>query len=140
GKPLLLNGRKYIVIGVMPASFEFPIPLFNVRGGQFAERVDIWKPVAFTPLEMQTRYSRSYGIIARLRPDVTPEKAQSELKRRFHNLSLSTMRSSCPSPCSSSENVRPAIGSTPNNGNNAGDTTAPEIRSGTLPSLILKER
>ena len=79
GKPLLLNGRKYIVIGVMPASFEFPIPLFNVRGGQFAERVDIWKPVAFTPLEMQTRYSRSYGIIARLRPDVTPEKAQAEL-------------------------------------------------------------
>ena len=79
GKPLLLNGRKYIVIGVMPASFEFPIPLFNVRGGQFAERVDIWKPVAFTPLEMQARYSRSYGIIARLRPDVTPEKAQAEL-------------------------------------------------------------
>ena len=79
GKPLLLNGRKYTVIGVMPASFEFPIPLFNVRGGQFAERVDIWKPVAFTPLEMQTRYSRSYGIIARLLPGVTPEKAQAEL-------------------------------------------------------------
>src|SRR5207247_128637 len=79
GKQLLLNGRSYIVVGVMPASFEFPIPLFNVQGGQFAERVDVWKPVAFTPLEMQTRYSRSYGVIARLRSDVMPQRAQAEL-------------------------------------------------------------
>ncbi len=85
GKPLLLNGRSYIVIGVMPASFEFPIPLFNVQGGQFAERVDVWKPAAFTPIEMQTRYSRSYGVIARLRPDVTPERAQAELNTIMAN-------------------------------------------------------
>jgi hypothetical protein len=54
-----LNGRSYTVIGVMPKSFEFPSPLFNVQGGQFAERVDIWKPVAFTPAELKARYSRS---------------------------------------------------------------------------------
>jgi putative ABC transport system permease protein len=85
GKPLLLNGRSYIVVGVMPASFEFPIPLFNVQGGQFAERVDVWKPVAFTTLEMQQRYSRSYGVVARLRPGVTSEKAQAELNTIMAN-------------------------------------------------------
>src|SRR5919204_1791041 len=79
GKPLLFNGHNYIVIGVMPASFEFPIPLFNVRGNQFAERADVWMPVAFTTLEMQQRSFRSYGVIARLRPDVSLRQAQAEL-------------------------------------------------------------
>jgi len=76
GKSLLLNGRNYTVIGVMPAKFEFPIPLFGVQGSQFAERVDIWKPIAFTPLELKERYSRSYALIARLRPDISVAKAQ----------------------------------------------------------------
>jgi len=79
GKPLLLNGRDYTVIGVMPEKFEFPIPLFGVQGNQFGERVDIWKPIAFSPLEMKQRGSRSYGIIARLHPGVSVTKAQAEL-------------------------------------------------------------
>ena len=62
GKSLLLNGRSYTVIGVMPAKFEFPIPLFGIQGNQFAERVDIWKPIAFTPLELKERGSRSYWV------------------------------------------------------------------------------
>jgi putative ABC transport system permease protein len=79
GKTLLLNGRSFTVIGVMPSSFEFPIPLFNVQGAQFAERVDIWKPIAFTPAELAARYNRSFGIIGRLRAGVSRETAQAEL-------------------------------------------------------------
>jgi putative ABC transport system permease protein len=79
GKTLVLDGRSYTVIGVMPKSFEFPIPLFNVQGGRFAERVDIWKPIAFTPAELKARSSRSHGVIARLRSGVTPTQAQAEL-------------------------------------------------------------
>src|SRR5436190_197761 len=79
GKSLLLNGRSYTVIGIMPAKFEFPIPLFGVQGNQFAERVDIWKPVAFTAMELKDRGNRSYGLITRLRADVSPVKAQAEL-------------------------------------------------------------
>src|SRR3984893_6020839 len=85
GKSLLLNGRNYTVIGVMPAKFEFPIPLFGVQGNQFAEPVDIWKPVAFTPLELKERYSRSYALIARLRPDISVAKAQAELDQLISN-------------------------------------------------------
>jgi putative ABC transport system permease protein len=85
GKSLLLNGRNYTVIGVMPAKFEFPIPLFGIQGNQFAERVDIWKPIAFMPLELKERYSRSYCLIARLRPDVPVAKAQAELDQLISN-------------------------------------------------------
>ena len=85
GKSLLLNGRNYTVIGVMPAKFEFPIPLFGVQGNQFAERVEIWKPLAFTPLELKERYNRSYGLITRLRPGVSLVKAQAELDKIISN-------------------------------------------------------
>ena len=85
GKTLLLNGRSYTVIGVMPAKFEFPIPLFGIQGNQFAERVEIWKPIAFTPLELKERYNRSYGLITRLRSDVSVTKAQAELDQIISN-------------------------------------------------------
>ncbi|HJT46279.1 MAG TPA: ABC transporter permease [Chthoniobacterales bacterium] len=74
-----LNGRSYTVVGIMPASFEFPLPLFNMQGGTFAERADIWKPVVFTDDELKQRGSRSYGVIGRLRDGVTPKQAQAEL-------------------------------------------------------------
>ncbi len=85
GKSLLLNGRSYTVIGVMPARFEFPIPLFGVQGNQFAERVDIWKPLAFTPMELKERGSRSYGLITRLRSGVSVASAQAELDKIISN-------------------------------------------------------
>jgi putative ABC transport system permease protein len=85
GKTLLLNGRSYTVIGIMPAKFEFPIPLFGVQGNQFAERVEIWKPIAFTPLELKERGNRSYGLITRLRSDAPVAKAQAEIDKIIAN-------------------------------------------------------
>jgi len=79
GNKLLLNDRNYTVVGIMPARFEFPLPLFNVQGNRFAERADIWKPVAFTEDELKSRGSRNYGVIARLRDGVSTRQAQGEL-------------------------------------------------------------
>ncbi|MEY2547194.1 MAG: hypothetical protein QOG48_2311 [Verrucomicrobiota bacterium] len=79
GNKIVLNGRSFTVIGVMPSTFEFPLPLFNVQGNQFAERADIWKPIAFTENELKSRGSRSYGIIARLRPGGSQSQAQAEI-------------------------------------------------------------
>src|SRR5947209_8398429 len=79
GHTLLLNGRSYTVIGIMPASFEFPIPIFGIQGNLFAERVDIWKPIAFAAAELKERGNRSYGLITRLRPGVSLSSAQAEL-------------------------------------------------------------
>ncbi|MGI9114586.1 MAG: ABC transporter permease [Chthoniobacterales bacterium] len=79
GKPLALNGRNFTVVGIMPAKFEFPLPLFGVQGGTFGQRVDVWKPVAFTKSELESRGSRSYGIIGRLKPRVSLAQAQAEI-------------------------------------------------------------
>ncbi len=79
GTQVSINGRSFTVVGIMPAKFEFPLPLFGVQGGTFAERADIWKPIAFTEQELKSRGSRSYGVIGRLKPGVTVSQAQAEL-------------------------------------------------------------
>ncbi|HEV2841296.1 MAG TPA: ABC transporter permease [Chthoniobacterales bacterium] len=78
GTQLSINGRSFTVVGIMPSRFEFPLPLFGVQGGTFAERADIWKPIAFTKSELESRGSRSYGVIGRLKPGVTVAQAQAE--------------------------------------------------------------
>jgi predicted permease len=79
GKQLSLNGRSLTVVGIMPAKFEFPLPIFNLQGGTFGQRVDIWKPIAFTKNELESRGSRSYGMVARLKPGITLAQARAEL-------------------------------------------------------------
>lgn len=78
GTQLSINGRSFSVVGIMPTNFEFPLPLFGVQGGTFAERADIWKPIAFNKAELESRGSRSYGVIGRLKPGVTVTQAQAE--------------------------------------------------------------
>jgi putative ABC transport system permease protein len=78
GTQVSINGRSVTVVGIMPANFEFPLPLFGVQGGTFAERVDMWRPVAFTKNELESRGSRSYGVIGRLKPGVSIAQAQAE--------------------------------------------------------------
>ena len=78
GSKLLADGKTFTVVGIMPASFEFPLPLFNITGAQFGEQADIWQPLAFTDKEMKNRGSRSYGIIGRLAPHVSALQAQAE--------------------------------------------------------------
>lgn len=79
GRPLSINGRTFTVIGMMPEAFQFPLPLFNIQGGAFGQKVDIWKPIAFTKNELGARGSRSYGVIARLKPGASLKQAQSEI-------------------------------------------------------------
>ena len=79
GTQVSVNGRSFTVVGIMPANFEFPLPLFGVQGGTFAERADMWKPIAFTKAEMESRGSRSYGVIGRLKSGVTISQAQAEV-------------------------------------------------------------
>lgn len=81
GTKLLLNGRSFTIVGVMPASFDFPLQLFNLgNGGQFHDRAEIWKPAAFTDDEIKARYSRSYWIIGRLAHGTSVKRAQAEIE------------------------------------------------------------
>jgi predicted permease len=68
GKPLTLNGQSYTVVGVMPAGFLFPNP-----------RTELWVPVAFSADDLGNRGGHSVVAIARLKPGVTVEQAQTEM-------------------------------------------------------------
>jgi len=81
GTKLLLDGKSFTVVGVMPTGFDFPLQLFNLgNGGRFGERAEIWKPLAFTDDEMKMRGSRGYTIIGRLAPGTSVAQAQAEIE------------------------------------------------------------
>jgi predicted permease len=66
GQTIRVNGNAVTVIGVMPPQFKFP---------EFAE---LWLPI--TPdARSLARDDRSLGVVARLKPNVTREKASAEM-------------------------------------------------------------
>jgi hypothetical protein len=71
GRKIALNGRCSTIIGVMPKDFQFPLPLFNVVGGEFVGQAELWAPVTFNQSQLKVRGSRSYGVIARLKSEVS---------------------------------------------------------------------
>lgn len=77
GTKILLDRKPYIVIGVMPRGFEFPlIP------GQL-NRSELWVPMSFTPDELSPRSASnwSYQMIGRLKPGISPAQAQTDANR-----------------------------------------------------------
>jgi putative ABC transport system permease protein len=75
GRTISLDRLPYTVIGVMPASFQFPL-----KGDRWSgEPADLWVPMAFTPYELQawgTMYN--HRVLARLKPGITLPEAQSD--------------------------------------------------------------
>lgn len=69
GKKLVLNGSPMLVIGVMPAGFSFP-----------KLRADLWLPLPFDHSAIWEG-GRSFGAVARLKPGVTAQQADADLKR-----------------------------------------------------------
>ena len=77
GTKILLDRKPYLVIGVMPRNFEFPLV-----AGQL-NRVELWVPMSFTPQELSSTAaaSWSYRMVGRLKPGVSPAQAQSDAQR-----------------------------------------------------------
>ncbi|HEU4994217.1 MAG TPA: ABC transporter permease, partial [Gemmatimonadaceae bacterium] len=69
GRTVLLDGRAYSVVGVMPPGFNFP------------DRGDLWIPFQVNPAE-EVRGNRGYaGAIGRLKAGVTLEQGRADLHR-----------------------------------------------------------
>lgn len=81
GKPLTVNGTPYIVVGVMPAGFRFPVE---------PEPVEFWTnlaPDAEGPGALTTqRGNHSMQAIGRLKADASIAQANSELETIARNL------------------------------------------------------
>jgi predicted permease len=77
GTKILLDRKPYIVIGVMPRGFEFPLV-----PGQL-NHSELWVPMSFGPDELAPSRAAnwSYQMIARLKPGVTPAQAESDANR-----------------------------------------------------------
>jgi putative ABC transport system permease protein len=66
GQSIRVNGVAHTVIGIMPPRFKFP------------EFADLWVPLV--PIASESpRDDRSYGVVGRLRPDVSMSKADAEM-------------------------------------------------------------
>lgn len=75
GKAIALNGRSYIVVGVMPGWFQLPI----VNVGNENLHSDVWIPI--DPSEESAREnSGMYAAYARLKPGVTVAAAWADAK------------------------------------------------------------
>ena len=72
GRVIPIDGRPTQVVGVMPASFQFPDPA-----------VEIWKPLLLDAeaLSEDNRGSHGYTALVRMRPGVTLGQAQADLAR-----------------------------------------------------------
>jgi putative ABC transport system permease protein len=68
GKSLTLNGESYMVVGVMPPHFQFP----NAEN-------ELWVPLALTSEEAANRGRHYLQVLARMKPGVSLEQAQTEM-------------------------------------------------------------
>src|ERR1044071_6364946 len=78
GRPITLDGESYTIVGVMPPGFQFPSANGLPTYWGLPSKTDIWTPIALTPEQMKNRGDHPYAVIARLKPDVTLQKAQAE--------------------------------------------------------------
>jgi predicted permease len=74
---ILLDRKPYVIIGVMPRNFEFPL-----NSGQL-NRTELWVPLSFTPQELTTGAASnwSYQMVGRLKPGISASQAQSDAQR-----------------------------------------------------------
>jgi predicted permease len=67
GRTIKLSGRGYTVVGIMPEKFSYPVPS------------ELWVPQALTSAEKADRSQLTTLALARLKPGVTPAKANAAL-------------------------------------------------------------
>ena len=82
GKPILLNGDSFVVVGVLPASFYFPKPdqLYSTPFAGLTAPIQFFIPLGLQPNEKKPGFSfHNFAAIARLKPGVSREQALTDL-------------------------------------------------------------
>ncbi len=74
GMKILLDRKPYIVIGVMPPSFEFPTSYGHLY------RTELWVPISFSAQELSPEAETSWYLqmVGRLKPGVTTAQAEAD--------------------------------------------------------------
>jgi len=79
GKTLMLDGNTYTIIAVMPKGFNYPKATDLPAYFQLPPQTELWTPIALTSRQINSRGNHNYGVLARLKPEVSIERAQSEM-------------------------------------------------------------
>ena len=78
-RSLLLDGKNYQIVGVMPPGFDYP-HFSDLPYGEAQYKItQVWIPLALTPHELADRDNASGNAIARLKPGVSIAQAQAEM-------------------------------------------------------------
>jgi predicted permease len=77
GAKFFLDRQPYVVIGVMPRGFEFPLLPGHLNHSA------MWVPASLTPTELSFDQGAVWGfdMVGRLKPSITPAQAQSDAER-----------------------------------------------------------
>jgi predicted permease len=93
GQTITMNGDAYTVVGVMPASFEFPAPIYKLwvpavlKAGVFQQHPDAHFLRVLGHLKPSTTISQMQAEIGLLNKRLDPEGSE----RRYYSVSLSEM-------------------------------------------------
>jgi putative ABC transport system permease protein len=75
GERIVLDRQPFTVVGIMPATFQFPKRSPHING----EPADVWLPLVFNPFERQARgMMYNHSVIGRLRDGVSVQQAAAD--------------------------------------------------------------
>lgn len=77
GKKILLDRKPYVIIGVMPRNFQFPL----AYGPKYT--TELWVPMSFTTDELSPEADTSWYLemVGRLKPGVSTAQAEADANR-----------------------------------------------------------
>jgi len=77
GTKILLDRKPYVIIGVMPRNFEFPLVPGQLNISE------LWVPMSFTPQETTETAGANwnFSMVGRLKPGITAAQAESDAER-----------------------------------------------------------
>jgi putative ABC transport system permease protein len=79
GRPLLLNGTPYTVVGVLPPNYSLPRLQPLGESGTMANNVAAIVPFRISIANFDWMGMFNYGVVARLAPGVTLQRARAEM-------------------------------------------------------------
>jgi predicted permease len=79
GRAISLNGQPFTVVGVMPEDFLFPAGRQLHPLVPLGQRVEVWKPTAFSKDEATSEGSWNFAVVARLGATTSLAAAQEEM-------------------------------------------------------------
>jgi predicted permease len=77
GTKILLDRKPYVIIGIMPRNFEFPLVAGRLN------QSELWVPMSFTPDELSPTSAANWGynMVGRLKPGLSLEQANQDADR-----------------------------------------------------------